>query len=247
MRAALLCLVCLIQSLLIPVSAEELVLRAGVIETNIPPFVIRDANRHTVGGIDIELPRLVAQTMGKSADIIFLSRKRLQLALLDGSIDLVCGMDRRWLTEAGELIWSGPLYQSRDIVLSRNDQATLNSINDLRGSSIGTLTGYIYPNLQDEFLSGRLRREDSNSAPSLVNKLIAGRIHHIITTDIYLFYLLRQSTTPTQFNPQVLTIDSNKLECAAKPGQRLGAQEFHNAIDKLQQTKAIEKLLENYR
>lgn len=227
--------------------AAEPAVRAGVIETQLAPYIIHNAAGQASSGIDLELPKLLASAMSKPVTLVFLSRKRLQRALQDGSIDLACGLDRRWLDDSTDQVWSGSLYQSRDLIVSRYDQSAPNSLTDLHGSRIGTLTGYIYPNLDDEFSHGKIRREDSNSAPSLIKKLIAGRLRHIVTSDIVLFYLLRQSTNPTYINPQVLTLDSNKIECVAKPGDKFSAEEFFNAVEKLRLSKAIDKVLANYR
>ncbi|WP_310388563.1 transporter substrate-binding domain-containing protein [Roseateles sp.] len=107
------------------------------------------------------------------------STERTRLAALErGQGDLVCAMLPEWF--AGPFDWSQPMLPEGEVILTAARAKRPSSLADLRGLTIGTVHGFVYPELEQALGSGFVREDAPNAAANL-RKLNQGRMDYAVS------------------------------------------------------------------
>ena len=142
------------------------------------PYVYDDQG--SMRGLDYETTVIVFQRLGVDVDWQFLPWKRC-LAMLDqghadGALDIFHSHER----DTQLLYPSEPLSEVEFVLFYANEHPhPANSLDDLRGLTVGTSPGYLYGGAFSE--SGLFNREPAPSHEANFGKLLLGRIDLVIT------------------------------------------------------------------
>jgi ABC-type amino acid transport substrate-binding protein len=185
------------------------------------------------------LGAMLAQKMKRSVRYLSLPRKRLPQALQAGEADVLCGYIPEWLP--GPFRWSTPFIDVSDLLISSTRVAPLDSITQLAGKPIGTLSGYRYPRVE-QILEQQFVRSDSVSVKANLQMLLAGRYDYAIVGEAALRYYLQHDFPKLPLNPpQVL--HRVRAQCALSPASPLTLTQLNQAISQIQRDGSYARLL----
>ncbi len=229
--------VCLLLLSLRPVNGAELV-------------VIRKEEilKKADGEIPVErfqtsLGKLLADKMKRKVSYLDLPRKRFSAALETGEGDILCGYLPEWLPE--QTLWSRPFIPVVNVVISVKRAKRPLTISDLKGQRIGTLTGFVYPELE-KVLGKDFVRDDGPSTESAMRKLAAGRYDYLITTMTALHNEMKENKLALDLHAP-LVVQEIKTQCALSPRSKVNIEALNAAIDSIVKSGELTKLLQNYR
>lgn len=198
-----------------PADAQTRPLEALVSDGWGPPLVMPGPGGNGFDGLLPDLYRAIAGRLGVPVRISNLPRKRVEAELL--SYDLHCYATPGWLPPAlaGALAWSEPVLAHVNLVIAQAGQPAPPP-GPLMGVMATTL-GYVYPSLEPGFAAGLLERSDSQRAPSVVDKVAAGRTDYGVVNAVVLRWHLRTYPDLRDKVTVVREIDPAEVRCAMRP------------------------------
>lgn len=231
----------LLYALLLPLSpqAAELVI---LVDTATEMPMARFEHYHLVDGIHKDVGEALAAAMGRTPRFIAMPRKRIAGALIAGSADLLCGYVPEWLD--GGFVWSQPFFPMLEEVISDRASARPRSLADLRGEPLGTVFGYVYPDIERALGKG-FQRADGSSSEINLRKLAAGRLHHVVTMKTFIDYRLKLGDPALALHPP-LAVKSHVTRCAVSRKGRVSAHEVDRAIAAMVRDGAVGKITARY-
>ncbi|MES2072137.1 MAG: transporter substrate-binding domain-containing protein [Pseudomonadota bacterium] len=230
----------------LPSHAEE-VLRFGINEANPEPYIFRDRQGQIISGIGVELPDLIAKQMGLKSRRLPISRNRIESALLDGSVDVICLVNKKWIRNVGDFYWSGPMFSTTELLVRRHDAKQVSSLKDLRGQIVGTVTGYSYPALDQALRSQAVIREDAPTELNMLKKMLVDRSKYGMIDSINYHYFLRDPANRKMFASRPLALETNSVECGISKKSSLPYQRFAAAFQSIASRKLAEEIIAKYR
>ncbi len=225
-------------------AAEERPLRFSVIESWAMPLVSVE-NGEATGGIIYDLQMRLAEKVGRRAEMLVLPRKRVQAMLVRGEIDVRCYVNPIWMTESHhQYIWSVPFMKQRDMLVARNKQDM--TLEQLHGQMVGTVLGYVYPQLQGKFDSRDLQRDDARTQELALLKLDAGRNDYAVSSELTLNWFNR--TQAPQHKLQALQeLSSDLASCIVRDEPDVPTMALLRALVQMSNDGEFEKILASYR
>ncbi|GGC60304.1 substrate-binding periplasmic protein [Undibacterium terreum] len=231
---------------MLPSHAEEL-LRFGINEANPEPYIFRDKSGAIVSGIGIELPDLIARESGLVPSRIAISRKRIESALQDGTVDVICLVNKKWIKNVADFYWSGPMFSTTELLVRRWDADDIKDIKELNGQVLGTVTGYSYPSLDKALQSHSVIREDAPTELNMLKKMIADRSKYGVIDSINYHYFLRNLANKSMFADQPLALETNMVECGISKKSRIPYPRLATAFQNISKKKLAEDIIAKYR
>ncbi|MDM4767812.1 transporter substrate-binding domain-containing protein [Pelomonas sp. SE-A7] len=227
-----------------PASAPALpVLHMLVDNTAEMPQALMEQER-LVDGIHRDVGLALAVRLGREVRFRVLPRKRLADELVAGSqADIVCGYLPDWLP--GALDWSRPFLPDEQLLLTSRVAPFPRQLEELKGQRIGTVLGFVYPELQ-QILGSSFVRDDAPDASANLRKLAVGRVRYAVAGRLQLDYQLRLGSYQLSlYRPQV--ISSYQSQCALSRRSTLTLAELNKAITALQADGGLQRILAKYR
>jgi polar amino acid transport system substrate-binding protein len=202
------------------------------------------SNDAVVDGLARDLGLQLGARLGRSVIFRALPRRRLADTLVAGAqADLLCHFMPAWLP--GQLHWSQPFLPDAALLISTRPTPAPSSLAELADQPIGTISGFVYPELEAA-LGARFRREDAPNLQANLRKLGAGRMRHAVVGRSSLDYLMRHKKYPLMLQPPLL-ISSFKTQCALSTRSPVSLAELNAAITALQADGGLQRLLDRYR
>ncbi|WP_240008825.1 substrate-binding periplasmic protein [Aquipseudomonas campi] len=222
--------------------AEERPLRFSVIESWAMPMMQIDNGKAT-GGILYDLQMRLAQKVGRRAELLVMPRLRVQQMLVRGEIDVRCYVNPAWLQEPHhQYIWSVPFMVQRDLLVSRPSD----KLAPLPGETIGTVLGFIYPQLQSQFNTGQLVREDSRTQELALTKLVAERYRFTVSNELSLNWFNRQQPANRKL-PAVREVASDLVACIVRDAPDVPTMPLLRALVQMSNDGEFTAILAKYR
>lgn len=225
-------------------AAEERALRFSVTESWAMPLV-EVQNGEAIGGIIYDLQKRLAEKVGRRAEMLVLPRKRVQAMLVRGEIDVRCYVNPSWMTESHhQYIWSVPFMKQRDMLVARTRQNM--TVEQLHDQTVGTVLGYVYPQLQAKLDNHDLRRDDARTQALTLLKLEAGRNDYAVSSELTLDWFNR--TQAPQHKLQALQELSSELaSCIVRDEPDVPTMALLRAMVQMSNDGEFEKILSRYR
>jgi polar amino acid transport system substrate-binding protein len=197
-----------------------------------------------IEGLNLDIGQALARRLGRDLVARPTPRKRLAEALQRGEGDLLCDYQSDWLP--GAFAWSRPFLPDQALLISA--AAVLPppaSLTALTGQPIGTVRGYVYPEMADALRSGFLR-DDAPDAVANLQKLELGRIRHALTGRRVLEYQQRIGHFKLPLHPP-LVVSEVLAQCALSPSSPVGLAALNTAIQGLVGEGELNRLMARYR
>ncbi|WP_269533083.1 ABC transporter substrate-binding protein [Chitinimonas sp. BJYL2] len=203
-----------------------------------------DAQGHLSGGIMHELYGALGREMNVPVVVLTLPRKRIDNAVMHGEVDLRCFLNRRWVGNPADYRWSGTLFTVQDVVVARADTPSPANLAELRGKTLGTVLGYVYPDALQVQLGKQIVREDAPTPALALSKLLLGRSDYALVDSLVLAWYAKHQRVRFAANP--LVVNSYEIECATpirtgQPGQAALA-----ALERMRKRGDIAQILARY-
>lgn len=218
----------------------------GLNDTNSPPFLIYDSTKENptiMGGLFLDIGLEIGRKLKRPVTFMLSPRKRLDSGLAEGRIEFVCYNAEAWAGEfAKDYLWSIPIFKHSNYVVFNSKykgNADLKTMKDLKGKTVGTTLGFVYPNLMDYFKDGTVIREDVLSGSANISKLNAARIPFIILNNLeYNYY---KKTNP-ELQRAPFEIDPMLVRCAVSKKSDLRIKDLNSAITELKRSGRLQKI-----
>lgn len=229
---------------LIPLSlASEI--KAVVSDTNPVPYAMFSQHGILSGGISKQLIDEIGKRTSLPVIYLPLSRARVEQWLASGQADLGCFLSPDWVSDPAALDWVGPLFHSAQYIVRRSDSKPIRQLSDLYYKRVGTIRGFVYPELQQAFAEELIVRDDAHSLESNLTRLVQGRLDAVMTVDLSYGYVMarRQFSDSLTYDP--LWTAAPALYCALSPKSRHLTQ-LKQAFAELAQQNFIKQIIQPY-
>ena len=230
------------------VQAKQQVLKFGVTPAYDIPFLFVDKNTGVMTGIAIDIVEHIAKGMDAKAAVINLPRGRIEPALADGTIDLICYSNPGWTKQPELYKWSDPILELSDHVIRYKKAAPIKTLDDLKGQSVGMVGTYFYEKIMPLVKNKTIERSDFFDGNGIFKRLQMGQIYYGILNSYFLQYQQVELTkyvpsylpspkanaNQTSAEPQVFdtgVIDSHyKIYCRAHKKNKIGMDKVNKAL-----------------
>lgn len=193
-------------------------------------------------GVHRDVGAALADRMGRKVQFRVWPRKRIGAALEQGEGDILCLYMPEWLP--GKLHWSQPFFPLTEVVITSRAAPRPQSLADLADPQIGSVLGYVYPELE-QALGSRFVRADTGSGLNSLRKLELGRVRHAETTTLFLDYFLKEGGK-LEIHPP-LVVRHYRTVCAVSPRGNVDVEDVNRAIAQLLHDGGLNKILASYR
>lgn len=197
-----------------------------------------------VDGFQVQLAQEIGRRLGRPVRFRQVPRRRVAQMLIDGQdADMICNYLPSWLP--GPLQWSRPHFDDADLLLTPARRPPLTRLQDVAGQSIGTVSGFVYPEMEAA-LGERFARDDAPNALATLRKLMLGRVEHAIVGRVVFDYLKRRGEVTIPLHPP-LVISRVKTACALSPHSRIKLAELDAALAGMQADGSLARIVDRYR
>ncbi|MCE4539472.1 transporter substrate-binding domain-containing protein [Pelomonas sp. P7] len=214
-----------------------------LVETSALMPQARIEGERVVEGLHLDLGQALGRRLGREVVARPVPRKRLAEALQRGEGDLLCDYQSDWLP--GVFAWSRPFLPDQALLISAAVAPAPAQLSALAGEPIGTVRGYVYPEVS-EALRGGFVREDAPDAVTNLQKLELGRVRHALTGRRVLEYQQRLGHVRLALHPP-LVVSEVLAQCALSPSSPVGLAALNAAIQGLVAEGELNRLLARYR
>lgn len=194
-------------------------------------------------GLHLDLGRALARRLGRELVAKPVPRKRLAVALQRGEGDLLCDYQSDWLP--GAFAWSRPFIPDQALLVSAATAPVPAGLVALAGQPVGTVRGYVYPEVTAVLRAGFVR-DDAPDAPANLQKLALGRVQHALTGRRVLEYQQRIGHFSLALHAP-LVVSEVLAQCALSPSSPVGLAALNAAIQGLVSDGELNRLLARYR
>ncbi|HCU66763.1 MAG TPA: hypothetical protein DF774_13485 [Rheinheimera sp.] len=225
------------------VQASEI--KAVVSDTNPVPYAMFSQDGSLSGGISKQLIDEVGKITALPVLYLPLTRARVEQWIASGKADLGCFISPDWVSKPKDLQWVGPLFYSAQYIVRRSDSKPNRQLSDLFHKRVGTIRGFVYPELEQAFAEELLVRDDAHSLESNLTRLAQGRLDAVMTVDLSYGYVMARQQFGVSLSYDPLWTKAPGLYCALSPkSSHLTA--IKQAFEKLQQQQFIETIIRPY-
>lgn len=224
-------------------------IRVAVCECDSAPLLELGPDRKPTGGLIKDLVELIAGKMSVPVDYKVLSRKRIDPALERGDVDLVCFTSPAWTQLGDRLQWTGEsMVQTELFLMHRNWAFKIESLDDLKGKTLGLILGFYYPGIEPQLARGDIRASRQTDHMQNFRLLERQRIDAVVSTDLQIAHYLRQNPRMREtLMVSDFVLSRTPTQCAVPRASKFDPDSVRRAVKSLQEQGAFERLLKTYR
>ncbi|MCV2349165.1 substrate-binding periplasmic protein [Paucibacter sp. Y2R2-4] len=223
-------------------------LRMGISQSWAMPFASYEKG-HIKGGILLELAQEIAKRLDAPLQIQVIPPRRVEAMLKDSAVDLHCLVSPEWLNEKlPSERWTELVLRMDDVLLApaTYQGKTLDLDRVAGGVTVGLVTSYLYPALDEALSSGRMLREDAPSQALVFEKMLRGRSDFAVSNRLIADWFNKQQPQHQRLK-FLQTLASVNTACALAPKPGLEASRIKSAVKQMVKDGAVEQVLQRYR
>ncbi|MEQ6289089.1 transporter substrate-binding domain-containing protein [Vogesella sp. GCM10023246] len=209
--------------------------------TEMPLAELRDGQ--LLQGWHKDIGVLLAARLGREPRFLVRPRKRLPVSLASGDADIVCGYQPAWLP--GPFLWSAPVAEHTDVLVTLRRAPRPPALAAVADQPVGTVLGFRYPELE-AVLGAHFIRDDAPQMQANLEKLVAGRIRHVVVNSQFLDYQIKRGLFRHALHPRLL-VSRTRVQCALSPHSSVSLAELNRAIRQLQARGRLQAAYNRYR
>ena len=207
------------------------------------PWTYHDENDNLVG-YDVEVGTLIAEKLGVEPEFVEGEWDGLLAGLDAGRYDImVNGVD---ITEerAEKYDFSEPYAYNRTAVITKGDNDTIHTLEDLNGKKTANTISSTYAQLAEQYGAEVTGVDDLNQTFELLN---SGRIDATLNAEVT-FYDYTKEHPDANVKIAVLTQDANEVAIPLRKGEESATlrEAINAAIDELRASGQLKELSEKY-
>ena len=205
-----------------------------------PPF------EYTLGtevvGFDVTVSQLISRDYGKELKVVDMNFDGLIAALQSGSIDFIAAGMTATEERRKNVDFSEPYYQSKQTIIVKASDASVVSVNDLKGKVVGVqagTTGELFATEEIEGLNVKSFKTGIDAALALKN----GAIEAIIIDELPAQEIVRRNVELKLVDDDFYT---DEYAIAVKKGNTELLNSINKTIEKIKADGTYQKLIDSY-
>jgi len=233
-----------------PVMAGEKPIVMFVPDTQWPPYYV-DESSDSGGSILIEILKAVAEPMGYTIQTKTLPNKRGWFMLENGEVD-VHAKAKEWVSNPDDFLWTDPFMQSEDVLLlPASSTLKYTGPKSLYGKRIAGIKDFAYPNLENDFAAGNIKRIDVLTPYDMFNLLRKGRADAALVNRVETLWTFRNNP---KLKAKRFRLDKNNVDTAGyryvftkSDKWKVFIKTFNQRLATMKKNGELEKILSKYR
>ncbi|MDP2561602.1 ABC transporter substrate-binding protein [Psychrobium sp. 1_MG-2023] len=225
----------------------KVTLIVGYGDHNSEPYAIEQGDR-LYNGIIKDIASEVAAELDIDVKFVKTPRKRIERHLGNNTMHLYLIANPQWFSNSHQLQWSDEIFVERDKIVVRADNNEIyNTLDDLKGMTIGAIRGYSYPTLQPFFEQHHFKRYNVSSLQVNFIRLDLNRIDAFVDSEILIDYHQKHLKTPPSFRVLPLDVSQHGIHAALSPQAPITLTQFNQVLAKLKHEGVIAALLKKHK
>lgn len=227
-------------------AAPGSVLRVAVSPANGQPFAIYDDRGQLRGGLARDIMDTLGRQLALRPQYQNIPRGRVESWLRADRVDAACFLAPHWVQDPDALRWSPPLFHIQQVVVSPPGAVPVTRASALFGKRVGTLSHYVYPELDGYFADRRIVRADAPSLAANVAKLERRRIDAFLFDDVQTLYAIERGVLPGDVRIDPLWTAKDPVYCAFSPAFAARAPRWFGALQGMADSGRIDRWIADY-
>ena len=213
------------------------------VEGTYPPFTYHDDNGELTG-LDVELGKALAEKLGVEVEFQEAAWDSLLIGIDTGRFDTVINSVSITDERAEKYDFSTPYAFNRTAVITKADDDSINTLEDLKGKKTANTISSTYAELAEQYGATVTGVDDLNQTFEL---LLSGRIDATLNAEMT-FYDYTKEHPDANVKIAVLTDDANQIAIPMRKGDETATLRtaIDAAIDELRADGTLKALSEKY-
>ncbi|MBD8951730.1 MAG: amino acid ABC transporter substrate-binding protein [Subdoligranulum sp.] len=213
------------------------------VEGTYPPFTYHDDNGELTG-LDIELGKALADKLGVEVEFQEAAWDSLLIGIDTERFDTVINSVSITDERAEKYDFSEPYAYNRTAVITKGDNDTIHTLEDLNGKKTANTISSTYAQLAEQYGAEVTGVDDLNQTFELLN---SGRIDATLNAEVT-FYDYTKEHPDANVKIAVLTQDANEVAIPLRKGEESATlrEAINAAIDELRASGQLKELSEKY-
>lgn len=225
-------------------AAEPGELRVTWGDHNAPPAAVAEGGE-LVGGIVKDVCDALGARLGLRIRYVKLPRARIQHALSDGEVDAWPYANPAWLSSVAG--FTVPYFVERNVVyVAAARPFAVAGPASLAGKRLGTIRGYVYPEIQAQLDSGAIIRDDAGDHLINLRRLLLGRLDAVIASDAQAVYVAKRNGLEGSF-VEAWSGSRNEVSMAVGPMSPVSPARIDAALKAMIADGTVARILAKYR
>ncbi|MDZ5471085.1 transporter substrate-binding domain-containing protein (plasmid) [Bacillus sp. 31A1R] len=206
-----------------------------------PPFEYVDsAKGEEIIGFDVDLANAIAEKLGYEVQVKDIDFTGLIPALETGQVDFVLAGMTPTEERKKNVDFSDIYYTANHLIVSNKDSG-LNTLEDLKGKTVGVQLGSIQEGKAKEIAESiDIKIENRNRIPEIIQEIKSGRFDAAIIEDTVMKGYFKKNPELTGF---ILEEDTEEGSAMAFPKGSELTKEFNDALLEMKENGELEKLI----
>ncbi len=223
-------------------------LRYGVFESMGYPFFVAGSGSTPHTGLLMEMGDAIARQLSMGMVAVPLARRRVEPALIQGQIELLCYFSPSWAEQPDKLAWSIAMLPQIERVVAPKGGRMGNAPNwEFEGKRVALQLGYHYPVLQPLVDAGKTVRVDQSKVALQFRSLEIKMADLLITSEGEIEgYFNDNPNARSEFEVSRSAYSVTPTHCAIGRSSRLSVAELDKAIARLQSSGDMERMAKRY-
>ncbi|TWX73488.1 substrate-binding periplasmic protein [Colwellia sp. C1TZA3] len=220
--------------------ASQQMLHTSYYRQNVAPQLFFDDKGRPTSGILFDITHAIASQLDMKLEMIPIPRKRIQQSLIKNIIDMQCAANPKWY-KSKALQWSSVIYNNPDILINRQGITTLSDLSAHKSLRIGTVLGYIYPELTTYINNKNILLVTSMTPADSYKQYRKNSVSGFVSASIEASYFFKK------MEDSVIQMNNNDIHCVFSPSMRKKTiKNINTVIDSLKASGEIETILAKY-
>lgn len=223
-------------------------LRYGVFESMGYPFYVAGTASAPPTGLLIELGDAIARQLNMGLQAVPLPRRRVEPALVQGQIEMLCYFNPSWAEQPDKLAWSVAMLPQIERVVGPKGARMGSTPNwEFEGKRVALQLGYHYPVLQSLIDAGKAVRVDQSKVALQFRSLEIRMADLLVTSEGEIEgYFNDNPNARGDFEVSRTAFSVTPTHCAIGRTSRLSMADIDKAIARLQSSGDMERMAKRY-
>jgi polar amino acid transport system substrate-binding protein len=212
------------------------------------PFFVVGSDSKPHAGLLIELGDAIARQLNMDPVAVPLSRRRVEPALIQGQVEMLCYFNPSWSEQPDKLAWSVAMLPQIERVVAPKGARMGSAPNwEFEGKRVALQLGYHYPALQSLVDAGKTVRVDQSKVALQFRSLEIKMADLLITSEGEIEgYFNDNPNARNEFDVSRSPYSVTPTHCAIGRQSRLSVAELDKAIVRLQSSGDLERIAKRY-
>ncbi len=222
-------------SILSLADAKPKAIRYSVVESWTEPYAYVDKEKALVGGAMKEIFEGISKQLDSKSEFHYYSRNRVESAVASDKIDIRCLTNESWVSKPEMYYWSSPLFHFANGIVWKKGTQAIKKLSDLNGKRLGTVTGYVYKNLEDLISQGKLKRLDTQNEAINIGLLEKKRVQYIFIELGTFHWQVQAHKISSLKSAESLLVESIPIKCGILKSSTVDPKAFEAGLEKMRQ------------